>query len=45
MKNLLLRENHSASFDNRSDEKISEAVAPQPASMGANNSSASSDFR
>src|SRR5579872_2480275 len=40
-----LRENHSASFDSKSDEKKSEAVAPQPARMGADNSSASTVFR
>ena len=45
MKSLPLRENHSASFDKRSDEKISDDVAAQPATMGANKSSASIVFR
>ena len=44
MKSLPLRENHSASFDNRSDEKISEVVAPQPTIRGASTSSASTEF-
>ena len=45
MKSLPLRENHSASFDKRSDEKISDVVAAQPAIKGANKSSASTGFR
>ena len=45
MKRRPLRENHSASFDMRSEEKISEAVAPQPVSTGASRSNASTDFR
>jgi len=45
MKSRPLRENHSASFDNRSEENRSEVVAPQPANIGANKSSASNDFR
>jgi hypothetical protein len=44
MKILPLRENHSASFDKRSDEKKSD-VAAQPAIMGAISSSVSTDFR
>src|ERR1700722_13729527 len=43
MKSLPLRENHSASFDRRSDENISDAPA-QPANIGANTSNASSRF-
>jgi hypothetical protein len=45
MKSRPLRENHSASFDNRSEEKISELVAPQPARIGANKTSASNGLR
>src|SRR6201992_4179704 len=45
MKRRPLRENHSASFDMRSEEKISEAVAPHPDSTGASNRSASTGFR
>src|ERR1700719_861615 len=44
MKTLPLRENHSASFDKRSDEKKSD-VAAQPAIMGAHSISVSTDFR
>src|SRR5450631_767611 len=38
------RENHSASFDSRSDENMSDALE-QPAIAGASTSSASNDFR
>src|ERR1700731_935193 len=44
MKALPLRENPSASFDKRSDEKKSD-VAAQPAIMGAHSISVSTDFR
>src|ERR1700736_2432698 len=44
MNSLPGRENHSASFDSRSDENISD-VLEQPAMRGANRSSASSRFR
>jgi len=42
--NLPARENHSASFDRRSDENMSDAPA-QPATTGANSSNASRRFR
>jgi hypothetical protein len=44
MKSRPLRENHSASLDKRSEEKISDGEAAQPATKGANRSSASTDF-
>ncbi len=44
MKSLPERENHSASFDKRSDEKTS-AVLEQPAMTGANTSNVNSRFR
>src|SRR5579864_6614027 len=43
MKSLLLRENHSASF--KSLLKRSEAVAPQPTKIGADNNTASTLFQ
>src|ERR1700716_2165656 len=44
MNSLPGRENHSASFDSRSDENISD-VLEQPATSGANTSSANSRLR
>jgi hypothetical protein len=44
MNSLPERENHSASFDRRSDEKMSD-VLEQPAMTGASRSNASSRFR
>ena len=44
MNSLPGRENHSASFDSRSDENISDALE-QPAITGASRSSVSSRFR
>jgi hypothetical protein len=44
MNSLPERENHSASFDRRSDENMSDAPE-QPAITGANSSSASRYFR
>jgi hypothetical protein len=44
MNNLPERENHSASFDRRSDENMSDAPE-QPATSGANSSNASRRFR
>jgi hypothetical protein len=45
MKSRPLRENHSASFDKRSDEKTSDMLVPaQPETMGAKRSNANTDF-
>jgi hypothetical protein len=44
MNSLPERENHSASFDRRSDENISD-VLEQPAMTGASSSNISSRFR
>jgi len=44
MNNLPERENHSASFDRRSDENMSDAPE-HPAMTGANSSNASRRFR
>jgi hypothetical protein len=44
MNNLPERENHSASFDRRSDENMSDAPE-QPAMTGANSSNTSRRFR
>jgi hypothetical protein len=45
MNNRPGRENHSASFDSRSDENISDTPPEQPAMTGASTSNASSRFR
>jgi hypothetical protein len=44
MNSLPERENHSVSFDRRSDENMSDAFV-QPAMTGANSSNASRRFR